>query len=255
MIERNDELNLQRDPADKLSAFLRDVRRAERDGDLAFTESGLMLIPDAKMALGGVYHTAINRHELVQRAIDDGDPEQEAWAREHVRSAGLLAAGRGFFKTMESVELNLLPTVGLNYLLNLLLYSTSKITTWYYGPFVSDWTPTATANANWAGAGSGPLATELAAAQFDEGSARQSATFATGAASGEISTSSARTLTLATGVSGLTLYGATLNQSSVINYNDTANVLLSATRFTSAKSGLGATDQIMLSYELTATSS
>lgn len=254
MIER-EELNLQRDSGDKLEAFLRDVKRADQRGELAFTDTGVMLVPAAKMAVGGVYHTAINRHELVQRAIDEGDPEQEAWAREHVRSAGLLAAQRGFFRTMESAEPNLLPTAGLNYLLNLLLYSTSKISTWYYGPFVSDWTPTGTANANWAGAGSGPLATELAAAQFDEGSARQSATFASAASGGEISTSSARTLTLSAGVTGLTLYGATLNQSSVIGYNDTANVLLSATRFSSSKSGLGATDQIMLSYKLTATSS
>jgi len=250
------ELNFQRDSDDRLSALLRDLNQAHQHNQLVIDDEGRMLIPSAKVNVGGIYHTAIRRHELVQRAIDDHDPEQEAWAREQVRLSGMLANHRGFFRTMESVEPNLLPTVGLNYLLNVLLHnSTTKIATWYYGPFVSDWTPTATANANWAGAGSGPLATELAAAQFDEGSTRQSATFVNVAASGEISTSSARTLTLSTGVTGLTLYGATLNQSSTIAYNNTDTVLLSATRFATAKSGLGATDQIMLSYEITATSS
>jgi hypothetical protein len=155
---------------------------------------------------------------------------------------------------MESKEPNLIPNVGLNFVLNVLFFSTSKISTWYHGPFISNWTPVATAQSNWAGAGSGPLATELANAQFDE-SNRQAATFGTTASSQSISSSASTTITLATGESGITLYGTTLNQSSTVAYNATDLILLAATAFSTAKSGLGAADVINLDYTISASSS
>jgi hypothetical protein len=247
------EVDLTKD-GDKLAKIMRDLKRAEAQGKVSFTDDGLMIIGNAGLQVGGVFDSWIHRHELVQRAIDDADPEKEIWAREFVRLRGDLATRRGYFKTMESKEPNLIPNVGLNFVLNVLFFSTSKISTWYHGPFISNWTPVATAQSNWAGAGSGPLATELANAQFDE-SNRQAATFGTTASSQSISSSASTTITLATGESGITLYGTTLNQSSTVAYNATDLILLAATAFSTAKSGLGAADVINLDYTISASSS
>jgi hypothetical protein len=94
----------------------------------------------------------------------------------------------------------------------------------------------------------------LANAQYDE-SGRRAATFGSASSSQSISSSTSTTLTIATGESGITLYGTTLNQSSTVAYNVTDQVLLAATAFSSAKSGLGAADVINLDYTITASSS
>jgi len=254
MTDLGTEVRFFQDNPDKLAGLVRDIRRAKDAGQIQFTDTGLMIVRgDVNMGLGGVYRSAVLRHESVQRAIDDQDPEQEAWARTLVRASEDLLTCRGFFRSQESVDHNLLPTAGMNFVLNVLLFSTAKISTWYFGPFTSNWTPIAGALSNWAGATSGPLATELTDAQIT-GSARVALTMGTTAAAGVIASSVASRVTMETGVSGLTVYGATVNEVSTIAYNVADKILLSATAFSTAKAGLAATDKLDLEYQLTATS-
>jgi hypothetical protein len=62
---------------------------------------------------------------------------------------------------------------------------------------------------------------------------------------------------LQTGSTGLSIYGATLNSTNTCKYNGTAGdeVLIAATEFGSAKTGLGAADVINVSYSITGSSS
>jgi hypothetical protein len=90
-------------------------------------------------------------------------------------------------------------------------------------------------------------------------SGRPSAAFgaaANGAVSGTgtIATSSATAFTLQTGSTGLSIYGATLNSIATCKYNATDKVLIAATEFGSAKTGLGAADVINVSYSITGSS-
>jgi hypothetical protein len=230
-------------------AIVRELERAIASGKIEITENGLF-IPDARLNVGGVFTTGARRAEAVQRAIDDGDSEREWFYRLNPQPG---AAHVDF--GIEHAH-NLVPTLGLNFVLNLIFRSRTQIGTWYYGPYLSTWTPGATAGSNWAGATSGPLATELAAAQFDEGSVRQAATFGTNAADSEITTSAYTTLTLSSAVtSALTWYGLTLNESSTIAYNSTDKILLSAAPRATAMSGLLAGDALICGYEFGATSS
>ena len=250
------EVRFFRDNPDKLTRLLRDIRRAQASGEIEFSESGMMIVHNnVNIEAGGVFHSSVLRHESVQRAIDEGDPELEAWAREWVRKSGDLHSGRGYFRSQVGADHNIIPTFGRNYLLDLLLdATTSKITAWYHGPFKSNWTPSATARSNWAGATSGPLATEVADADIDE-SGRQQATFTTAAASAAKGATTPTRITVASGTSGITLYGSTLNESATIGYNVTDKVLLSAAAFASgAKSNLGATDKVDLDFDIAATS-
>lgn len=252
------EVRFFQDNPDKLANLLGDIRKAQGRGQIAFTDDGLMVVRgDVNLQIGGVFDTWILRHEMVQRAIDDHDPEQEAWARQFVRDTGRLATREGFFETMRSQDHNLIPYYGLAAVLDIIFYTKTKISTWYHGPFTSNWTPVATARSNWSGATSGPLATELPDANFDE-SGRQAATFgvaATAGATTSISSSTATAITIATGVTPFTMYGSTLNESSTVAYNATDKVLLAATAFATAKSGLGPADVINLNYAITAASS
>jgi len=242
------ELLLVPENREKLGALIRDIRRLQSCGRL---DNETLIESAAAMQVGGVFYSDVLRHDMVQQAIDDQDPEKEEWARNFVLQQG--HPGYGYTSMGAAADHNLLPTGGLNFLLNVLFFSTAKIGTWYFGPFTSNSTPVAGWLSNWAGATSGPLATELTDAQIT-GSARGAATFGIAAAAGVIATSTATSLTLETGVSGLSLYGATLNESSTIAYNVTDKILLAATRFSTAKSGLGAADIINLNYSITATS-
>jgi hypothetical protein len=245
-----------RDNPDKLAALLRDIRTAQANGQIEFSDTGMMIVHgNVNIEAGGVFHSSVLRHEAVQRAIDDGDPEREAWVREWVRRNGDIHTLRGYFRDQVGADHNIIPTFGRNYLLDLMLdATTSKITAWWHGPFKSAWTPAATARSNWAGATSGPLATEVADADIDE-SGRQAAVFTTAAASAAKGAASATRITFASGTSGITLYGSTLNESGTIGYNATDKVLLSAATFASgAKSNLGATDKVDLDFDISATS-
>lgn len=201
----------------------------------------------------GVYHTRVLRHELVQRAIDDKDPEMEAYWRQWLFNSGTVHADKGFMTLEESLEKNLIPTSGLNFLLDSTFGSTAKKSTWYYGVFVSNSVPSAAWGPDW-GKTSGGSATELASAQMVTQTTRPSATFGDAAAGGVLATSAATRITLAEGVSGLSIYGATLNSSSVIAYSGTSEILISAVRFDTTKSGLGTGDKFDLEYSITATS-
>jgi hypothetical protein len=238
-----------------LSAILKDVERAKERTEIYVTDKGIVEIPRAGFSIGGTFTFEHKRHEDVHRARDDGDSEKEAWMRDHVRSIGDTHYKRNYMTVDQDRAPNLIPNVGLDFVLDVLMYaSTLKINTWNMGPFTSDWTPAATADADWAGAGSGPLATELQQTEFDETN-RQGATFASAASSQLIATSTPTTFTLATGVSNLALYGVTMNEINTINYNATDKILLAATRFASAKTGLDAGDLANIGYELGAANS
>ena len=57
----------------------------------------------------------------------------------------------------EQVDYNLIPTEGLNHILGVALYSTSKINTWYVAPFSGNVTP----GAGWTAANFASTATEI----------------------------------------------------------------------------------------------
>jgi hypothetical protein len=229
-------------------AFLRDMQNAITQGKIEITDDGRMLIPSAGVSAGGVFTSGVKRHELVQRAIDAGDPEQELWAREKT-----LLVPDSRFELGFAQHHNLVPTLGLNLLLNQLFRNRAAIATWYYGPFLTSWTPAPTAGSNWAGA-SGALATELSVAQMVTQTTRKAATFGVDAANASITTTAFSEVTLAAGVSGLIWYGLTLNEASAVAYNATDKLLLSASKRPTPLSGLGAGDAFVMGYEFSATS-
>lgn len=233
------------------AALQRDIQRAVTARAIEFDEQGRMILGNhINVRLGGVFTSGIERHRLVQEAIDKGDPEREAWARQMVAQLG--CPRTGYVLEQIGTDHNLIPDAGLNHYLDVVLGGGVQVATWYFGLFKSNWTPIAGALSNWAGAGSGPLATELAQAEFNE-SGRQAAVF--GAAAAKVkATSTPSVFTLATGTSGISLYGATLNSTATVAYNATDKVLVAATRFTTAKTGLGATDKANVEYTITGSS-
>ena len=233
-------------------ALKRDIQRAAANNMIEFDEQGRMVLGrDINVSLGGVFTSSIGRHDLVRQALEAKDPVLEAMARLQVARLGAGARG-GYALEQISEEHNLIPDAGLNHYLDVVLGGGVQVATWYFGLFKSNWTPIAGALSNWAGAGSGPLATELLQAEFDE-SGRQAAVF--GAAAAKVkATSTPSVFTLATGTSGISLYGATLNSTATVAYNVTDKVLIAATRFTTAKTGLGATDKANVAYTITGSS-
>jgi hypothetical protein len=247
MFKDNFEFNMAQAP----QSLVRDIKRAARDNDVELNDAGeLTFGRDINFKVGGVFDAWIDRSDAVQAAIDAGDTPQEVFLRESILASGRV--GRGYHSQQHSCNPNLIPDAGLNALLMIIFGATAKISTWYQGPFTSNSTPGASWASNWAGASSGPLATELANAAYNE-SNRQAAAFGA-AASKSIATSAPTTFTIATGQSGITLYGSTLNSDATVAYNATDKVLMAATRFTSAKSGLGAADVVNISYTITGSS-
>jgi len=199
----------------------------------------------------GLHRTQIAKHESVLRALETGDPEFVQFARNRLMTARGHKSSDGYVVVDEDLVKNVVPTTGLNHILNVVLDSgTVKKGTWYYALFTSNSTPTTSWDGDW-GAVSGGDATEMTAAQMDGLSARPAATFGSAAAAGVMSTSAGTTITLASGVSDITVYGCTLNSSNTIAYSSGSSILLSAYRYPSAKSGLDATDQITLNAEFT----
>lgn len=237
-----------------MKKFVSDVRKARQRGRLEVGPDGFIKAAGMDgFVIGGNFKTKIFRHRAVQELIDSGDVSKLAWTRDWVRSSGLLARMDGFELVDASVDPNLVPDLGINHVLDVIFGSGTKVTTWYQGPFTTDWTPVAAAASDW-GKVAGGLATELADAQYDE-SARQSATFGSAAAAKNIATSAATTFTLATGESGVALYGSTLNSVATVAYTGTDEILIAATRFGTAKTGLGAADVININYDITGSSS
>jgi len=235
-----------------IGSVISDLKRALANRKIEVTPEGLMVLGDTNISIGGVFDTWVNRHELVQKAIDEKDHEKEAWARKWVSAMGFDKTGQGYFSEYCSADHNLIPDGGINYILNVIFGSTAKLSNWYVGLFTSDHTPAPDWGSNWAGATSGPDATELANAAYNETN-RQLAVFGS-ATTKTIATSSATVFTLATGQSNVAIYGATLNSVSTVAYNEANEILLAATKFGSPKTGLGAADVINVSYSITGSS-
>ena len=216
---------------------------------MEFDEQGrLVLCNDFR--IGGVFTAKVLEHEMMARARESGDPGEAQWAERYIRSQGWLESGYGYYEKEQTASHNLLPTAGLNNCLDVWLGSVAKSATWYIAAFTSNSTPAVGWLSNWAGAGSGPVATELADAAYNETN-RQAATF--GTASGGVITSSVPTrYTLATGQSNVSIYGAVLTNVATVAYNVTDKILAAATRFPNAITGLAATHKIDLEYSLTA---
>ena len=215
---------------------------------MEFDEQGrLVLCNDFR--LGGVFTAKVLEHEMMARALESGDPGKAQWAEQMIRDNGWLISGRGYYEKERTSNHNLLPVAGRNNCLDVWLGSTAKSATWHIAAFTSNSTPADDWLSNWAGASSGPKATELANAAYDETN-RQSTTF--GAASGGVIASSAPTrYTQATGQSGVSIYGAVLTNVATVGYNVTDRILASGTRFTDPITGLAATHKIDLEYALT----
>jgi hypothetical protein len=241
------EFSLTKNPVASLN---RDLRKAIANNEYEFDEDGLLHVRErVNIKVGGVFSSWVLRHEAVQKAIETGDKLAEAAARAAVDRESDL----GCFRMMESADCNQIPDAGVNFILDLVFGSRSKIATWYHGPFKTNWASFAGAQSNWAGATSGPLATELTNAEYDETN-RQAAVFANPAATKTMTASAATRFTLSTGVSDITLYGSTLNSVNTVGYDATDAVLLAAAQFGSAKSGLGAADKIDIEYEIVGSS-
>jgi len=240
------EFSLTKNP---VASLVRDLRKALTNHKYETDGSDVVVEGDVNVRVGGVFTSWVLRHPSVQKAIESGDHLAEAAAREAARLADDLSCVR----LMESADHNQVPDKGINFLLDLLFHTQAKVSTWYHGPFTSNWSSFAAAQSNWAGATSGPLATELANASYDETN-RQAAVFATPADSKSITASTPTRFTLATGTSDITLYGSTLNSTNTVAYNATDQHLAAAAQFGSAKSGLGAADKIDIEYEISGSS-
>lgn len=201
--------------------------------------------------IGTTYHTKIKRHESIMRALETGDPEFVRLVRNQLFATGMARQGDGYVVIDESEDHNLVPTTGLNHWLAVCFdSSTAKRGFWYVGLFTSNSTPALGWDGDW-GAVSGGDATEMTAAQMDGLSARPAVTFGSAPGGGVLSSSASTSITLASGVADLTVYGATLNSLSTIAYNSGASILISAVRFNTPKSGLDAGDKIDLDFEIT----
>lgn len=235
-----------------LEALLRDIRHNLANGQYEMTPEGLWIGGHAGLKAGGVFDINASRHIDVIRAMEEGDPEKEDWARSRVIHA---ASG---WETIDAAKCpNLMPAPGINFYLNLLVGAATKKSAWYLSAFRNNVTPDDTWDANWAGAGSGPKGQEINAT-YVTASARLQGTFGTALAK-SIAMSAAVEYTVKSGVTDLAVYGGTLNSSSTFDLNTAydganGNVLLAATKRASAITGLAAGDKINLAYTLTGSS-
>ena len=246
----NIEFDLVKNPVQSL---LRDLKRLVSAHKYEFDGPQMVFRDDVNLTVGGVFHTQVLRHEAVQRAIEEGDFGWAQTMRKLVRDAGDVVDHRGYFVLSDDLDPNLIPDAGINFILDVIYGNATRYATWYHGPFTSNWTPGVGALSNWAGAGSGPLATELANAAYDETN-RQAAVFGDAASGKSLSSSAATRFTLASGQTGVSIYGSTLNSIATPAYNATDQILIAATRFGSTKSGLGATDKLDIEYTISGSS-
>ena len=235
-----------------LDALLRDIRRNISNGHYEMTPEGLWIGGHVGLRAGGVFDINAKRHIDVIRAMEEGDPEKEAWVRLRV-----LRAETGF-ETIDAAKCpNKMPLYGINFYLNQLVGASTKKTSWYLSAFRNDVTPDDTWDANWAGSGSGPKGQEINT-DYVTASTRLAGTFGSASAK-SITMATAVEYTVDTGVTGLGVYGGTLNSNSAFDHNTAYNgtngdVLLAATRRASAITGLAAADKINLAYALTGSS-
>lgn len=129
----------------------------------------------------------------------------------------------------DGFDLNLVPAEGLLHALNVALFSTAKVSTWYVAPYSGNATPTS----GWTAANFAANATENVS--LTEGftqNTRQAFVSATAVAGAISNTASPASFTIATATS-VTFYG--LGLLSTNTRGGTSGVLISATRFTAAK--------------------
>lgn len=222
---------------------------------LEFDEQGRLVIAHGLHISTGFKATVLE-HEMMARAFESQDPEKIDWTEQFIREKGWVRDGYGYYEKERRAKHNIMPDAGINNIWNTVFGSTAKSATWYIAAFTSDWNTdgASAALSNWAGAGSGPLATELADAAYDE-SGRQAAVFGSAATSKVLATSAATRYTLATGQSNVSIYGAVLTNVATVAYNATDKILAAATSFDTPITGLSATHKIDLEYELTGASS
>ena len=137
---------------------------------------------------------------------------------------------------------NLLPTEGLNHLLDVVLHGTAQVTTWYVALFEGNYTPVAGLTA----ATFTASATECTA--YDESTR---VAYDEGAASGGVIDNASSRATFTMNASK-TVYGGALLSASA--KSATSGVLLAAARFSSSRSVVD-DDELAIKYTITATSS
>lgn len=246
-----------------LGALLRDIKRAIQGHQYEVSPVGIE-ISRAKIMIGGIFDISASRHEKVQQAIDNGDKDAESFWRKIAMQAQNVVPHANYFEFDSQSNHNLMPTAGRNFMLNALVgpSSTARKSLWYPSAYLDNYSPGAGWDANWAGASSGIGVTEINAA-YVTATVRQTATFGAASAA-SIAMSASVAYTVKTGVTGLAVYGGTLNSSNEFNYNvayngTTGHVLLAATKrevggTATPVTGLAEADLINIAYTLSATS-
>jgi len=241
-----------------MKALGKDISRAVMKNGYDMSD-GKLIIPAAKFAIGGVFSSEVLRHKSVQAALDEGDPEKADAMRLRAVRMGFAHTLEGYEPQQVSSDANIIPDAGINFILNLLCGSASKVMTWYQGLIAQNTTPNSSWGAGWSGtlthmANEFPDSSASAGeGNFYTGSGRKSTVFGV-ATNRSILTSTASSFTMGTGTADATIYGSTLNSNSTVNWDGTSGYLLSAALFSSPKSGLGAADILNVSYELRGTS-
>lgn len=239
----------------KLKSLTQELRRAIAAFRYELTDKGEILVPKAKVLIGGVFTSEVLRHEYVQKAIDSGDKDKIAHVRNHILRLGLHYEGYGYFPMQEAVDTNIVPDAGVNFVLNLICGTTPKQSNWYQGLISQNATPNSSWGAGWSGI-TAHMADEFpdttvsgGTGNHYTGSGRRATSFAA-ASNRVIASSSAASFVMGTGTADVSIYGSTLNTVATVNWDGASGYLLSAARFSSPKTGLGAADVLNVSYEL-----
>lgn len=186
----------------------REIQRAIRNHKYERADNGRILIPSMHASIGGVFDTWINGQD-------------------------------------HCVDPNLIPTAGLNHVLDAVVHAGSQIAAWYAAPFSGNYTPVAGLTA------ASFLADATEYTTYDE-STRE--VWTPGAISGgSVSNSASKfEFTISTGRVNDNLYGIGILSASA--KSSTSGTCLAATRFSAVKV-VNATDVLAVQYTLTLTSS
>ena len=144
---------------------------------------------------------------------------------------------------------NILPTEGLNHVLDVICHGSSQVTTWYCGIFKGNYTPIATDTAA-DNLGAGGDFTECQDADYDDPATNRPAYTEAAAAAGVI-TNSANPASFTIAAS-ITVYGAFLASSQA--KTAASGTLLAAKKFDASRAVID-NDVLLITYQITATSS
>jgi hypothetical protein len=149
----------------------------------------------------------------------------------------------------EYVGKNLIPTAGLNHILDVVLGATSKNSTWYVGVFKNNYTPIGTNTAS-NSLGAAGLYGECQDADYDSPATNRPAFTPAASAAGVITNSASKAeFTFA---ASITVYGAFLVSSQA--KTATTGTLIAAKKFDVSRAVVD-NDILYVTYEITATSS